>query len=55
MADLLWLFDRLKTSGEILEDKLRLDSTGAWRSTTYRYDGVKFFVLVHDGKLVGIW
>lgn len=55
MDELLWLYNRLRRYGEILEDKSHLDSTGAWRSTTYLYDGVKFFVVMHDGKLVGIW
>lgn len=55
MDDLIWLAKRLSRYGEILEDRRRMDSTGAWRSTTYLYNGAKFLVLMHDGKLVGIW
>lgn len=55
MDYLAWLYDCLKRSGDILEDDIREDSTGVWRSTTYRYDGVKFFVLTHDEKLVTIY
>lgn len=56
MDEILWiLLKRLRHYGEILKDENRLDNTGAWRSTLYRYDGAKFLVLMHDGKIVGIW
>lgn len=48
------LFDDLRHYGEILEDETREDSTGSWRYTTYLYDGVKFFVTMHNGRLVDI-
>lgn len=56
MDEWLWiLLKRLRRYGEILKDENRLDHTGAWRSTLYRYGDAKFLVLMHDGKLVGIW
>lgn len=56
MDEILWrLLKRLRHYGEILTDENRLDNTGAWRSTLYLYDDAKFLVLMHDGKIVGIW
>ena len=52
---MIYLYDLLRHYGEILEDDTREDSSGSWRQTTYRYDGVKFFVLMNNGKLIGIW
>jgi hypothetical protein len=56
MDEIFWrLLKRLRHYGEILTDESRLDHTGAWRSTLYQYHGVKYYVLMHDGKIVGIW
>ena len=56
MDEMLWiLLKRLRRYGEIITDNNRLDHTGAWRQTTYLYEDVKFLVLMHNGKLVGIW
>ena len=56
MDEILWrLLKLLRLYGEILTDENRLDNTGAWRSTVYRYDGAKFLVLMRNGKIVGIW
>lgn len=55
MDNLLWLAQRVSRYGEILEDKRQVDRTGTWRATTYLYEDVKFLVLMHNGKLVGIW
>lgn len=56
MDEWLWiLLKRLRRYGEILKDSNRLDASGAWRETIYRYDGAKFLVLMRNGKIVGIW
>lgn len=47
-----FFFNELRHYGEILEDESLEDSTGAWRLTTYRLDGVEYLTLMHNGSLV---